>query len=37
MLEALGLNVLLFAAGVAAFLALVRSARRQGSLMQMGE
>lgn len=37
MLEAFGLNVLLFAAGVAGFLALVRSARRQGSLMQTGE
>src|SRR5579864_6332289 len=37
MLEALGLNVVLFAAGVLAFLALVRSARRNGSLMQTGE
>jgi ABC-2 type transport system permease protein len=37
MLEALGLNVVLFAAGVAGFLALLRSARRNGSLMQTGE
>jgi ABC-2 type transport system permease protein len=37
MLEAFGFNVLLFAAGVTGFLALVRSARRQGSLMQTGE
>ncbi len=37
MLDALGLNVVLFAAGVLAFLALVRSARRHGSLMQTGE
>lgn len=37
MLEAFGLNVLLFALGVTGFLALVRSARRQGSLMQTGE
>jgi len=37
MLYALGLNVVLFAAGVLAFLALVRSARRNGSLMQTGE
>ncbi len=37
MLDALGLNVVLFAAGVLAFLALVRSARRNGSLMQTGE
>jgi hypothetical protein len=33
----LALNLLLFAAGVAGFLALVGSARRQGSLMQTGE
>jgi ABC-2 type transport system permease protein len=37
MLDALGLNVLLFAAGVIGFLALLRSARRQGSLLQTGE
>lgn len=37
MLDAFGLNVLLFALGVTGFLALVRSARRQGSLMQTGE
>jgi ABC-2 type transport system permease protein len=37
MLDALGLNFVLFAAGVAAFLALLRSARRNGSLMQTGE
>jgi ABC-2 type transport system permease protein len=37
MLEALGLNVVLFTAGVAGFLALLRSARRNGSLLQTGE
>ena len=37
MLDALGLNVVLFAAGVVGFLALLRSARRHGSLMQTGE
>jgi ABC-2 type transport system permease protein len=37
MLEALGLNVVFFAAGVAGFLALLRSARRNGTLMQTGE
>ena len=37
MLEALGLNVVLFAAGIAGFLALLRSARRNGSLLQTGE
>ncbi|MGH6673949.1 MAG: ABC transporter permease [Xanthobacteraceae bacterium] len=37
MLDALGLNVILFAAGVLGFLALLRSARRHGSLMQTGE
>jgi len=37
MLYALGLNLVLFAAGVAGFLALLRSARRHGSLMQTGE
>src|SRR5689334_21793895 len=37
MLQALGLNVLFFVAGAAAFLALLKSARRNGSLMQGGE
>jgi ABC-2 type transport system permease protein len=37
MLEALALNALFFALAVAAFLALVESARRHGSLMQTGE
>jgi ABC-2 type transport system permease protein len=37
MFDALGLNLVLFAAGVAGFLALLRSARRHGSLMQTGE
>lgn len=37
MLEALALNVVLFTAGVLAFLALLASARRQGSLLQTGE
>jgi ABC-2 type transport system permease protein len=37
MLDAFGLNVILFSAGVIGFLALLRSARRQGSLMQTGE
>jgi ABC-2 type transport system permease protein len=37
MLEALGLNVVLFTAGVAGFLALLGSARRNGSLLQTGE
>jgi ABC-2 type transport system permease protein len=37
MLDALALNALLFAAGVFGFLQLLRSARRQGSLMQSGE
>jgi ABC-2 type transport system permease protein len=37
MLDALALNTLLFAAGVFGFLQLLRSARRQGSLMQSGE
>jgi ABC-2 type transport system permease protein len=37
MLEALALNAVLFAAGVLAFLALLASARRQGSLLQTGE
>jgi ABC-2 type transport system permease protein len=37
MLDALGLNVVLFAGGVFAFLKLLQSARRYGSLMQTGE
>ncbi len=37
MLEALALNVVLFAGGVVAFLELLQSARRHGSLMQTGE
>ncbi|MEA2929664.1 MAG: type transport system permease protein [Hyphomicrobiales bacterium] len=37
MLQALALNAALFAAAAAAFLALVESARRHGSLMQTGE
>lgn len=37
MLDALALNAALFAACVVAFLTLVRSARRNGSLMQTGE
>jgi ABC-2 type transport system permease protein len=37
MLQALGLNVVFFAAGSAAFLALLKSARRNGSLIQGGE
>ncbi len=37
MLQALALNALLFAAAVLAFLWLLASARKQGSLMQMGE
>ena len=37
MIEALALNVVLFAAGVLAFLMLLESARRHGSLMQTGE
>ena len=37
MLEALGLNVVLFAAGVFGFLKLLQSARRHGSLLQSGE
>ena len=37
MLEALGLNVVLFALGGAAFLRLLKSARRSGALMQGGE
>ena len=37
MLESLALNAVLFAGGAAAFLALLKSARRSGSLMQTGE
>jgi len=37
MLDALGLNAVFFSAGVIGFLALLRSARRHGSLMQTGE
>ncbi|HUI94666.1 MAG TPA: ABC transporter permease [Xanthobacteraceae bacterium] len=37
MLEALALNAVFFTAGAAAFLALLKSARRAGSLMQTGE
>ena len=37
MLEALAINAVLFIAAIIAFLALLRSARRQGSLLQMGE
>ena len=37
MLESLALNAVLFTAGAAAFLALLKSARRSGSLMQTGE
>ena len=37
MLEALALNAVFFTAGVLGFLALLASARRQGSLLQTGE
>jgi ABC-2 type transport system permease protein len=37
MLEALALNAVYFAAAVAAFLQLLKSARRHGSLLQGGE
>ena len=37
MLQALGLNAVFFAAGATGFLALLKSARRNGSLMQAGE
>jgi hypothetical protein len=37
MAEALGLNILYFGAAVMAFLALLKSARKQGSLLQSGE
>jgi ABC-2 type transport system permease protein len=37
MLEAFAFNVVLFAAAAAGFLALLRSARVQGTLLQTGE
>jgi ABC-2 type transport system permease protein len=37
MVEALALNIVFFAASAVAFLKLLESARRQGSLMQTGE
>jgi ABC-2 type transport system permease protein len=37
MIDALSLNVVFFAAGVFAFLKLLQSARRHGSLLQAGE
>jgi ABC-2 type transport system permease protein len=37
MLESLALNVVFFVGGAAAFLALLKSARRSGALMQGGE
>jgi ABC-2 type transport system permease protein len=37
MVHALALNAVLFGGCIAAYLALVRSARRNGSLMQTGE
>ena len=37
MIEALGLNLVLLGAGTAAFLLLLQSARRAGTLLQMGE
>jgi ABC-2 type transport system permease protein len=37
MIDALALNAVMFAAGVFGFLKLLQSARRHGSLMQMGE
>ena len=37
MLQALGLNLVMFAAATAGFMALLESARRQGSLLQTGE
>ena len=37
MVEALALNGVYYIAGMTAFLALLRSARRQGSLLQLGE
>jgi ABC-2 type transport system permease protein len=37
MVDALAINVVLFIASFAIFLALLRSARRNGSLIQSGE
>jgi ABC-2 type transport system permease protein len=37
MLSALGINAVLFIASFAIFLALLRSARRHGALIQSGE
>jgi ABC-2 type transport system permease protein len=37
MVDALALNVVFFAAGVFAFVKLLQSARRHGSLIQAGE
>jgi ABC-2 type transport system permease protein len=37
MLEALGLNAIFFAAGTLAFVGLLHSARKHGSLIQSGE
>jgi ABC-2 type transport system permease protein len=37
MIEALAINAALFVASFAAFMALLRSARRHGSLIQSGE
>ena len=37
MIDALALNAAMFAGGVFAFLKLLQSARRHGSLMQTGE
>jgi ABC-2 type transport system permease protein len=37
MIAAFALNVVYFAAGVVAFLALLKSSRRAGSLLQAGE
>jgi ABC-2 type transport system permease protein len=37
MLQSLVLNAVLFTAGAAGFLMLLKSARRSGSLMQSGE
>jgi ABC-2 type transport system permease protein len=37
MLDALGLNAVFFAGGVFAFLKLLQSARRHGTLLQSGE
>jgi len=37
MAQAFALNVVLFAAGVAGFLVLLKSARREGTLLQGGD